>query len=164
MSEVLFPVIDPVATGKNILRLRNERGLTVRDLQRWFGFEEPRAIYKWQKGESLPSLDNFLALSVLLRVSMNDIIVAQLRHIATFEPQAIACGSALYHPVRLSFVALSVTQTASQRIGAIWGRALPAACKAPRHTAPARRGSGSAARAFAARCTANRRSDHRCGT
>ena len=27
-----FPVIDPVATGENIVRLRKERGLTVRDL------------------------------------------------------------------------------------------------------------------------------------
>ena len=47
-----YPVIDPVATGNNIRRLRMERGLTVRALQSYFGFEEPRAIYKWQKGES----------------------------------------------------------------------------------------------------------------
>lgn len=46
-----YPVIDLVATGNNIRRLRMERGLTVRDLQSYFGFEEPRAIYKWQKGE-----------------------------------------------------------------------------------------------------------------
>ena len=31
-----FPVIDPVATGKNIVRLRTERGLSVRDLQSYF--------------------------------------------------------------------------------------------------------------------------------
>ena len=43
-----FPVIDPVATGANIVRLREDRGLSVRDLQTYFGFEEPRAIYKWQ--------------------------------------------------------------------------------------------------------------------
>ena len=41
-----FPVIDMVETGKNILRLREERGMTVRDLQAYFGFEEPQAIYK----------------------------------------------------------------------------------------------------------------------
>ena len=57
-----FPVIDPVATGNNIRRLRMERGLTVRALQSYFGFEEPRAIYKWQKGKSLPSVDNLYAL------------------------------------------------------------------------------------------------------
>ena len=65
-----YPVIDPVATGNNIRRLRMERGLTVRELQSYFGFEEPRAIYTWQKGESLPTVDNLYALGVLFEVSM----------------------------------------------------------------------------------------------
>ena len=62
MSNGVFPVIDLVATGDNIRRLRLERGLTVRDLQSYFGFEEPRAIYKWQSGQTLPSVDNLYAL------------------------------------------------------------------------------------------------------
>ena len=66
MSMIQFPVIDPVATGANICRLRKDRGLTVRDLQHYFGFEEPQAIYKWQRGQSLPSVDNLYALSALL--------------------------------------------------------------------------------------------------
>ena len=55
MNTKFFPVIDLAATGNNIRRLRIERGLTVRDIQSYFGFEEPRAVYKWQNGESLPS-------------------------------------------------------------------------------------------------------------
>ena len=51
-----FPVIDLIATGKNIVRLRTERNLTVRDLQVYFGFAEPNAIYHWQKGKSLPTV------------------------------------------------------------------------------------------------------------
>ena len=70
-----FPVIDSAATGENISRLRREKGYSVADLQSWFGFEAPQAIYKWQRGESLPSVDNLYALSALLGVSMNDIIV-----------------------------------------------------------------------------------------
>ena len=72
---MVFPVIDPVATGENILRLRKARGLTVRDLQNWFGFEEPQAIYKWQKGKSLPTVDNLYALGTLLNVPMEEILV-----------------------------------------------------------------------------------------
>ena len=75
-----FPVIDPVATGKNIVRLRQARGMTVKDLQQWFGFEEPRAIYKWQQGQSLPSVDNLIALSVLLDVPVEDILVCHYPH------------------------------------------------------------------------------------
>ena len=61
-----YPAIDPAATGRNILRLRRERGLSVKQLQTFFGFEDPQAIYKWQWGKSLPSVDNLYALSMLL--------------------------------------------------------------------------------------------------
>ena len=70
-----FPVIDMAATGENIKRLRIERGLTVRDLQQYFGFEEPQAIYKWQRGQSLPTVDNLYALGMLLGLSMDEILV-----------------------------------------------------------------------------------------
>ena len=49
-----FPVIDLPATGANIRRLRQTKGLSVRDLQQFFGFEEPQAIYKWQWTISTP--------------------------------------------------------------------------------------------------------------
>ena len=98
MSRVSFPVIDPAATGRNIIRLRLEQGLTVRDVQVFFGFEEPQAIYKWQSGKSLPTVDNLYALSALLDVRMDEILVAakpELK-IAEIEPQAEACGSIIF--------------------------------------------------------------------
>ena len=98
MSLVSFPVIDPAATGKNIMRLRLEQGLTVRDVQVFFGFEEPQAIYKWQSGKSLPTVDNLYALSALLDVRMDEILVAakpELK-IAEIEPQAETCGSIIF--------------------------------------------------------------------
>ena len=98
MQQYQFPVIDPVATGANIIRLREERGLTVRDLQEFFGFEEPQAIYKWQRGKSLPSVDNLYALGALLDVSMDEILVSakpKLNMIICEQP-ADACCSALF--------------------------------------------------------------------
>lgn len=70
-----FPVIDPIATGKNILSLRQEKGLSVKDLQEYFGFDEPQAVYRWQYGKTLPSVDNLYALSALLDVPMERILV-----------------------------------------------------------------------------------------
>lgn len=75
MTQVLFPTIDLRATGENIIRLRKANGFTVRELQHYFGFEEPQAIYKWQQGKCLPSVDNLYALSRLFGVSMNEILV-----------------------------------------------------------------------------------------
>ena len=93
-----YPVIDLVATGNNIKRLRLERGLTVRDLQSYFGFEEQQAIYKWQKGQSLPTVDNLYALGSLLGVSMDDILVpvsSQL-HIVSEQQAEPCCSSYLW--------------------------------------------------------------------
>lgn len=67
--------IDLVATGANIRRLRTERGITVAEIQEWLGLVSPRIIYKWQKGDSIPSVDNLVALSRIFNISMNEIII-----------------------------------------------------------------------------------------
>ena len=72
---VSFPVINLKSTGSNIESCRREAGLSVRDLQDYFGFEYPQAIYKWQHGECLPTVDNLLALSRILEVRMEDLLV-----------------------------------------------------------------------------------------
>ena len=94
MDGKAYPVIDLVATGNNIRRLRLERGLTVRDLQRYFGFEEPQAIYKWQRGESLPSVDNLYALGNLLETPMDQILVPVTKqvHICGEQQDASCCS------------------------------------------------------------------------
>ena len=50
------PVIDLRATGQNIKNLRVAAGISVRDLQAVLGFTNPQAIYKWQNGDSMPSI------------------------------------------------------------------------------------------------------------
>ena len=70
-----MPTIDMVATGMNIMKLRENAGLTVKDLQDIFGFATPQAIYKWQHGTAMPTLDNLVVLAAVLGVPMDDIIV-----------------------------------------------------------------------------------------
>jgi transcriptional regulator with XRE-family HTH domain len=70
-----MPAIDMIATGRNILRLRKEAGLTVRDLQEIFGFTTPQAIYKWQHGTALPTIDNLVILAVVFRVPIDRILI-----------------------------------------------------------------------------------------
>ena len=72
-----MPVINLPATGLNIVRLRVHAGLTVRDLQDVFGFGTPQAIYKWQRGDTLPTVDNLAVLSALFGVKIDDILVFQ---------------------------------------------------------------------------------------
>lgn len=70
-----IPSIDMMRTGENICRLRTAAGLTVRDLQEIFGFGTPQAIYKWQRGTALPTLDNIVVLAAVFGVAVDDILV-----------------------------------------------------------------------------------------
>ena len=72
---VRIPVIDLIATGKNIKRIRETSGISVRDIQNVLGFTNPQAIYKWQKGECLPTIDNLVILAAVLGVTIDEILV-----------------------------------------------------------------------------------------
>ena len=70
-----IPTIDMVGTGQNIQRLRQAAGVSVKDLQDVFGFSTPQAIYKWQHGTALPTIDNLVVLAAVLGVKIDDILV-----------------------------------------------------------------------------------------
>ena len=72
---VNLPTIDMTGTGQNINRLRKQAGLSVKDLQDIFGFATPQAIYKWQQGAALPTIDNLVVLAAVLQVRLDDILV-----------------------------------------------------------------------------------------
>ena len=75
---VNLPVIDMIRTGQNIGRLRKQAGLSVRNLQDIFGFATPQAIYKWQQGAALPTIDNLVVLAAVLQVRVDDILVTDI--------------------------------------------------------------------------------------
>ena len=91
-----MPPIDMVATGRNIMRLREATGLTVRDLQDIFGFATPQAIYKWQHGTAMPTIDNLVVLAAVLDVPMDEIIVID-GNIKVLRRDAAAGGAAGLH-------------------------------------------------------------------
>lgn len=70
-----IPTIDMVMTGQNIKNLRKKSGITVAALQQVFGFSSPQAIFKWQRGDSLPTVDNLVILAALFKVTIDDILV-----------------------------------------------------------------------------------------
>ena len=69
------PVIDMARTGANIANLRRAAGLSVHDLLIAFGLNSPQAIYKWQTGRALPTVDNLIVLASLLKVRIDDILI-----------------------------------------------------------------------------------------
>ena len=70
-----LPAIDMTATGYNIVRMRQRNGLSVQDLQDIFGFSTPQAIYKWQRGTAMPTLDNLVVVASVFNTTLDAIIV-----------------------------------------------------------------------------------------
>ena len=73
----ILPTVNLAATGDNIVRLRRRTGLSVQDLQNIFGFSTPQAIYKWQRGTALPTVDNLVVLATVFGVRIDDILIFQ---------------------------------------------------------------------------------------
>ena len=69
------PDVNLKSTGKILKKLRTKNNLTVRDLQDFFGFDYPNAIYDWEKGLKLPNMSNLIALSTLYEVSIDKILL-----------------------------------------------------------------------------------------
>ena len=93
-----IPVVNLKKTGLNILKLRERAGLSVRDLQEELQLDSPQAIYKWQSGQSLPTVDNLYALGVLLDVPMEEILVSskpRLNMVISEQQAAVCCSNHL---------------------------------------------------------------------
>lgn len=78
----MIPLIDKEKTGKQIRKYMNLRGLTVQDVKTYLSLGCVQSVYHWLDGQSLPSLDNLYALSELLQVPMDLLIVGN----RNFEP------------------------------------------------------------------------------
>lgn len=76
ISQLNIRGINLQATGERIKTLRREKGFTVDQLCDIF-YISPQAVYKWQKGEALPSLDNMLVLCDVFEVKVEDIVVRE---------------------------------------------------------------------------------------
>ena len=74
----IIPAINMIATGRNIRRLREKAGFSVKDIQDVFGFTTPQAIYKWQHGTAMPTIDNLVVLAAIFNVTVDEILVVDV--------------------------------------------------------------------------------------
>lgn len=72
-----MPVINMEQTGKQIAELRKKANLTVNDIKEALELTTVNAVYKWQRGQTLPTLDNLVALAALFDCTINDIVITE---------------------------------------------------------------------------------------
>lgn len=68
-------VINRIETGKRIRRLRVENGYQVTDIQRIIGLASPQSVYKWERGDNLPSIDSAVILAWIFDITVEDLFV-----------------------------------------------------------------------------------------
>lgn len=75
MITIDFPTLNLKETGNRIHTLRVNSGYTMEEIADYMGFAGPQAVYKWEWGKSLPTVDNLFALSKLFGVTIENILV-----------------------------------------------------------------------------------------
>ena len=73
-----MPMINMQNTGANIKMLMKLNNIKVIQIQDILGFNTPQAIYKWLRGESMPTIDNMVILATLLNTTIDNIIITEI--------------------------------------------------------------------------------------
>ena len=83
----MFPLINKRETGVNLRRIMDMRGITAKDVQEYLGLGCVQSVYRWTDGVNMPTIDNLYALSELLQVPIDAIVLGNR---ATIAPDIIA--------------------------------------------------------------------------
>ncbi len=72
-----YPNIDLIKTGKHLRKLAEQRDCTVKDIQRQLHLACPQPVYRWFKGQILPSVDHLYALSKMFGIHMEELLLTE---------------------------------------------------------------------------------------
>ena len=86
-----FPTLNLKETGNRIHTLRVNCGYTVEEIAGYMGFTGPQAVYKWEWGKSLPTVDNLYALSKLFGVTIEKILVGNDESFSIYRKFCYKC-------------------------------------------------------------------------
>ena len=78
----MFPLINKKATGNNLRRIMDMRGITAKDVQEYLRLGCVQSVYRWLDGSNMPTIDNLYALSELFQLPMDEIVCGNRSSIA----------------------------------------------------------------------------------
>ena len=62
-------------TGLHLKELCNKNDITVAELQELLHLKCPQSIYRWFKGETLPTIDHLIILTHRMKIPVEELIV-----------------------------------------------------------------------------------------
>ena len=76
-TSVTCTSIDTIQTGRRLREIIRENNCKVSELQELLYLSCPQPIYRWTKGQVMPSVDNLYMLSRIFEMHMEDILVVR---------------------------------------------------------------------------------------
>lgn len=78
-SNFSIPTIDVPATSQNLKNLREKNNISVAQIQKLLGMQNPQSIYTWENPEKkyLPRIDNLITLAKLYKVTLDELLIIQ---------------------------------------------------------------------------------------
>jgi len=67
--------VDVKRTGAHLKKLLSGAGYTVAEVQDYLGLSCPQPVYRWYSGKTLPCIDHFLELGILLNRHIDELII-----------------------------------------------------------------------------------------
>lgn len=77
MERDAYIALDSILTGRRIKSLIMEKGYSVRKLQLLLNLSCPQPVYRWIKGQTLPSVDHLYMMHRIFGVHMEEMLVAK---------------------------------------------------------------------------------------
>ena len=73
----MYKPIDQYKSGRKLKIMLETAGYDVKYIQDYLQLNCPQTVYRWYKGKTLPSLEHLLALSKLLKVHVEELLVLE---------------------------------------------------------------------------------------
>ncbi len=101
-----YPSIDMIRTGIHLKNLIVQKGYAVKDIQNMLNLSCPQPVYRWFKGQILPSVDHLFVLSKILGVHMEELLVPKDELPDSGQQQGGCAARPFRHPVPKPHIAL----------------------------------------------------------
>lgn len=80
----MFPQINKKQMGLQLKKIMRDRGVTPKEIQKFLELSCVQTVYRWMEGVNIPCVDHLYAISILLDVTINEIISGKIWHRRTY--------------------------------------------------------------------------------
>ncbi len=66
--------IDTVASGRKIKAQMATKGMSAEEVTEALGYSDRSTVYRWLRGETMPSYENLVNLAILFKCKIKDLV------------------------------------------------------------------------------------------